>query len=482
MARSRLSPSVRSTSRRVAATLVVAFALTIGAVGVLAPVGARAQTQAEGTWALTGSLNVARYDHTTTLLPDGKVLAAAGRLMPVTTPNAALNSAEVYDPISETWSLTGSLADARWRHTATLLADGRVLVAGGFGTPYVPGSNSQPVLATAEIYDPATGTWTPTGSMNTRRGLHVAELLPDGRVLVAGGRTCNEPPPGTCNFTFRTNTAELYDPATGTWTPTGPLVHDRHTTAAALLPTGEVLIPGGFSSEGTGPTSPSPSSPTVDLYNPVTGTSRLTPNLLNPRSRQGAMVLHDGRVLVAAGFEGENTAEVYDRTTETWTYTGPMVREPNRFNHNYAVMPNGKAFVAGGITYPPFPVQLTRSAEVYDPATNQWTSAGDMHATHGSTSGMSNSDEAVVLSANPWTFQFGAACGANCGKVLVAGNNPAGAAELYTPTAPVPTTKDDCKAAGWKAHSTAAYEPFDNQGQCVSYVNATTKKTKKTNK
>jgi hypothetical protein len=130
-----------------------------------------------GFWERTDSLNVVRYDHSTTLLANGKVLAAAGRTLNVT-PVQNFTSAELYDPIAEEWTLTGSLSTARFSHTGTLLPDGRVLVAGGFGPQ--PSTGNQPVLDSAEIYDPTTGTWTPTGSMNVRRALHVAQLLPDG--------------------------------------------------------------------------------------------------------------------------------------------------------------------------------------------------------------------------------------------------------------------------------------------------------------
>lgn len=380
-----------------------------------------AQTVGEGSWALTGSLTVPRWDHTTTLLANGRVLAAGGRLMAPSNPLVALRSAEVYDPRSGVWTPTGSMNDARWRHTATLLPDGRVLVAGGFGDPYTPGANAQPVLDTAEIYNPATGTWTRTGNMVTRRALHVAQLLPDGRVLVAGGRTCDQPPPTACNFTFRSPLAEVYDPATGTWTPTAPLSHNRHTTAAALLQNGQVLIPAGFTEEGN--------SQTADLYNPATGTMRPTAGNLNiGRARQGAMLLPDGRVLVASGFGGANTAELYNPATETWSLTGNL--SANRFNFSYAVLPNGKALVAGGISSG---VAL-RSAELYDPATGQWTRAADMNDSHGSSSSLANSDLAVVLSSNPTTLEYAPdVCGDNCGKVLVAGNNATGSAELYTP-------------------------------------------------
>jgi len=121
----------------------------------------------------TGSLATARYFHTATLLPNGKVLVAGGAIG-----YTPLASAELYDPATGTWTATESLHTARFFHTATLLPNGKVLVAGGAGNGY---------LASAELYDPATETWTATGSLHTARDLHTATLLPNGKVLVAGG-------------------------------------------------------------------------------------------------------------------------------------------------------------------------------------------------------------------------------------------------------------------------------------------------------
>lgn len=412
-----------ATLRRAAVAVAALLVATLAPSGLgTSPAGA--QPAGEGTWELTGSLSVPRYDHTTTLLLGGEVLAAGGRNVTPDEPVELLASAEVYDPHSERWRDTGSMQDARWSHTATLLPDGRVVVAGGFGEPYRAGSNSQPVLDTAELYDPRTGTWTPTGSMTTRRALHTAVLLADGRVLVAGGRTCDQPPPTACNFTFRSDTAEIYDPATGTWTPTGSLTIARHTTSSVLLPSGEVLVPAGFTSAGTGTT--------ADRYDPSTGTWSETGPLNVRRARQGAMLLPDGTVLVASGFQGGDTAEVYDPVSDSWSLTGNMAG--NRFNFDFAVLPNGKALVAGGAV--PFEGP-TLIAEVYDPATGQWSSAGEMNAEHGSGGSLSNSQQAVVLSSDPWTFEARPqACAPNCGKVLVVGDNPTGAVELYTPACP----------------------------------------------
>lgn len=179
---------------------------------------------ATGTWTYTGSLGAARFAHTATLLPDGKVLVSGGAS------HTPLASAELYDPATGTWTSTGDLIAGRYFHSATLLPDGKVLVAGGYNND---------ALTSAELYDPATGTWTTTGSFQLYGRLkHSATLLQDGRVLVAAGQTILNP-------NFGDNGAEVYDPATGAWTATGKLNAARTLHVAALLPDGHVLVAGG---------------------------------------------------------------------------------------------------------------------------------------------------------------------------------------------------------------------------------------------
>ena len=238
------------------------------------------------------------------------------------------------------------------------------------------------MLTSAEHYDPATGTWTPTGSMATRRALHVAQLLPSGKVLVAGGRTCDAPPP-TCNSTFTTNTFEVYDPATGLWTPTTSMSNNRTTTSAVLLTNGTVMVPAGFPGGQV----------TSETYDPSTGTWTYADTRNVPRARQGAMLLPDGDVIVAAGSIGAatQTSETYDLATNTWTVAGNVAQ--NRFTFFFTELPNGKVLIAGGASG----ATASTTAEVYDPVTRTWSSAGTLPTAFGSSSSNGNSTRMVVL-------------------------------------------------------------------------------------
>ncbi|MEO6711791.1 MAG: SBBP repeat-containing protein [Mycobacteriales bacterium] len=231
--------------------------------GVTPPNPAATFEFAEGQWLQTGSLNDTHFSAPLVQLADGRVLLASGISARV---GPATGSSEVYNPMTRAWAKTADIGTPRHTHTATLLGGpacrsasqpaycGKVLVAGGYPLG-VPGN--QPVLATAELFDPTAGTWANTGSMNVRRALHPAILLDGapcrgasppgycGKVLVVGGPTCDQPSPATCPTT-RTSAAELYDPATGTWTPTGAMLRQRSNLDLAMLPDGTVLAAGGF--------------------------------------------------------------------------------------------------------------------------------------------------------------------------------------------------------------------------------------------
>ena len=298
-------------------------------------------------WEYTGSLNTSHAGHTATLLPDGSVLVAGGA-------GGGLPSAELYHPATGDWTLTGNLNTNSQGHTATLLPNGKVLVAGGGGA----GEFSR-----AELYDPATGTWTYTGSLNTIRWYHTGTLLSDGRVLVAGG----------FDNSFAFSSAELYDPATGTWTYTGSMTTARLLHTATLLPDGRVLVVGG-EDEWYGQTRSS-----AELYDPATGTWTNTGSLHTARYAHTATLLSDGKVLVAGGnvyYPGElSSAELYDPATGTWAFTGSL--DTGRFDHTATLLSDGKVLVVGGA------VGYTReisSVELYDPATGTWAFTGSLNA------------------------------------------------------------------------------------------------------
>jgi hypothetical protein len=307
----------------------------------------------------TASLAIGRYLHTATLLPTGKFLVAGGDDAGHSTFGSFNPPAELYNPASRTWSATGTPLKERWAHTATLLANGDVLVAGGF----VWGTIIPAAAGNAEIYHTASGTWTATGG-GVGTGNHTATLLPNGKVLIAGGMiyTTHVGNPSV-------NDARLYDPANGTWTATGGMNNVRSHHTATLLPNGKVLVAGGEQGGG--------SSSGAELYDPATGTWSATGNLTQARADHTATLLQSGKVLVVGGnsgypFSGIATAELYDPATGTWTPTGSLVS--GRASHTATLLASNRVLVTGGRDAN----GALASAELYDPATASWKRTGDL--------------------------------------------------------------------------------------------------------
>ncbi|MBI1922332.1 MAG: chitobiase/beta-hexosaminidase C-terminal domain-containing protein [Geobacter sp.] len=247
---------------------------------------------ATDSWIAAGTLSGGRGYHSATLLNNGKVLVVGGKGGSSYYGSYPLASAELYDPSTNSWSSAGSLGAARYLHTATLLPNGRVLVAGGFS-----GSNS---LGSAELYDPATNSWSSAGSLATPRCIHTATLLQNGKVLVAGGAN------GAATVLI---SAEFYDYADNSWSSAGELSIFRKLHTAALLPSGKVLLAGGETDSSY--------IYFAELYDPVTRSSSMAGMLASPRDYHTATLLSDGKVLLAGGYSAEelSSTELYVATS-----------------------------------------------------------------------------------------------------------------------------------------------------------------------
>lgn len=300
---------------------------------------------AAGLFTFTGSLAGGRYFHTATLLNDGTVLVAGGYL---TSPVSTL---ELYDPATGTFSSAGVLATPRYGHTATLLPDGTVLIAGGitFGAA---------ATATAEIYDPATGNLAVAPSLTHARAYHTATRLANGQVLLAAGR----------DSLAVLQTAELYDPVglASTATAGAPMAF-RYQHTATLLANGKVLLAGGYGSSLLA---------SAELYDPTTGTFALTGSMSTGRYWHTATALGNGKVLVAGGTTAL-AVELYDPTTGSFSAGSTL--STIRFSHTATLLPSGSVLLAAGKNSDPSASgTLLNSAELFDPTTGLITSAGSM--------------------------------------------------------------------------------------------------------
>jgi Galactose oxidase, central domain len=358
-----------------------------------------AMAQTPGTFAATGNMTSPRSWHTATLLTNGKVLITGGSLG-----FNPLATAELYDPDRGTFTSTGRMTTPRMAHSATLLPDGKVLIAGGT----IEAGQGLTPSHSAEIYDPSTGTFAPTGNLIGGHVCQQAALLGSGKVLIAGGSGPPDPVPD----------AELYDPATGTFSAAGKYVTDTsgfntcEGSELTLLADGRVLIVW--------------EAVRAELYDPHDDAfTRTNPPLAIGYSDglPTATLLMNGKVLVAGGaWDGDLSptgAALYDSGTETFAATGDMVT--GHVLGTATQLPDGSVLMAGSFTFGTFPVSRA-NAEIYGPVTGTFTATGNM---------MARSLHTATLLNN--------------GKVLIAGGNAGvnlslSQAELYTPSvlAPAP--------------------------------------------
>jgi hypothetical protein len=330
--------------------------LCVSVLSVLIPLVLGGSALGAGGWNTVGSLASARASFPAVTLPSGKVFVASG------------TTAELFDPVAKTFSPAGTLvADQGSGLTATLLQNGKVLLAGGEGGPAVTAT------ASAELYDPATGTFTATGSMTVPRAFQTATLLPSGRVLITGGFQFNF-------YNSGLSTAEIYDPATGSFTATGSMSVARTSHTATLLSNGTVLVTGGYGFNSAALSS-------AETYDPSTGVFTPAGSMTDPRGDQTATLLASGKVLVAGGHTfapgpSVASADLYDPTARTFTPTGSMTVA--RGAQTATLLTNGTVLVAGG--FPAFPFTggpTLSSAEIYSPGSGTFTATASMNVPRG---------------------------------------------------------------------------------------------------
>ncbi len=353
---------------------------------------------------LGGEMTVARSDHASVLLPDGRVLVTGG-----TDSVNVLKSSELFNPADKTWTASADMKTARRGHSATLLDNGKVLVTGGF--------DGKTALFTAEVYDPAANTWTATtGPMTTSRRFHSATLLNDGKVLIAGGVVgpliTTDPKitelynPMTGLFTYYTTDLALPDarqghtatklsagcaadscvlfvgnsgvnsastkilnynstsPLSSTWSsPAQEMTYLRYNHSTVVLGDNKVLVTGGFGTK-------SGTSTSVEIYDPVTNKwTDLSTNssMSTSRALHTSTKLQDGRVLVVGGYDGSKaltTIEIFDPSNSTWTApSASKVLNTARAMHTSTLLSSGDVLILG--TYFQTSGTISKTTEIW---------------------------------------------------------------------------------------------------------------------
>ena len=328
--------------------LVMTFAFVPNCRAQVATDERKSQTNVarDGVISAVRSMTAKRAAHTATLLPNGKVLIAGGFVGN----GGGLASAEVFDPTTKTFASAENMTTPRAGHTATPLPNGKVLISGGYNGDY---------LNSAEVYDPATNRFTSIGRMVTARSGHVAALLNNGKVLLVGGV-------GT-SWTFLAD-AELYDPNTNTFAATGGMTTARESHTATLLKDGKVLITGGHKGRRSAITIYT----STEIYNPKSGTFTAAGNLTAKRHKHDATRLTDGRVLIVGGSDERDgdgayrNAEIFNPANGSFTAVKNNMNSARyKLQGTAILLKNGRVLIAGG----------ANRAEVFDPTTNSFSFA-----------------------------------------------------------------------------------------------------------
>lgn len=319
---------------------------------------------AAASWSLVGSLSIPRERMAAVLLMDGRVLVTGGfQAYRSTPPPDGTVSAELYNPVTQTWTAAAAMGVPRWGHTATLLPNGKVLVVGGapangFVVNPVTGKNT-PTSVLAELYDPISNSWTPVAT-GVSRIFHTATLLPNGKVLIVGGQN---------DADLRIRDVDLYDPATNALTHVSKTGLARSGHKAMLLSSGKVLVIGGYFDDP---------GERAERYSPSTDSWETLSDHSPYFSGGSATLLPNGKILTVTGARYSTYCNLYDPETLVRSDTGCIdsFGSPRATGESSAdiVLGNGKVLLVGGWSYN----GTTDGASLFDPATNSWSSAGAM--------------------------------------------------------------------------------------------------------
>ena len=349
---------------------------TINATGLAATLANGNTTIAASSGSVTGTaaltvqtstltLNTSRYQHSATLLDNGEVLIAGGVTCPSAGSCTYLNSAELYNPNSGTTANTGPLATAR-SAPAVLLGNGKVLIAGGYACD---ASGNCASLRSAEIYDPAVGTFSSAGNMTTDRYGHTMTPINSGQILITGGETCS-----SATSCSALTSAEIYDPVAGTFTPTGSLNAARYNASAIALNSGQVLVAGGF--DGTS------YPPVGELYDPIANTfSTTSANLNTPRANATMTLLDGGSVLIAGGTTCStpgcptSVAELYSNGSFFYFSYPTSNMTVARWNQSATLLTNGQILLAGGYDACASSCASDPTTELFNPQGERFTTS-----------------------------------------------------------------------------------------------------------